>query len=66
MLMKCKTCEKEFIPARHDILTCSKCLIKKPKTNQKKNTLKKNHKVNKMMMKKVKVMNKMMKESKHI
>ena len=27
MLVKCKTCAKEFIPPRKNILNCSKCVI---------------------------------------
>ena len=55
MLKKCKTCEKkEFIPARRNIVNCSKCIIlkKAKKTNQKKKPLNRNQKVNEMMMKK--------------
>ena len=59
MLMKCKTCEKGFVPAKKIILNCNKCIIKKTKTNQKK-TLKKHHqKANKIMTKKVIAKNKM-------
>ena len=57
MLMKCKTCEKQFVPARKNIQICNKCIIfkKKQKTNQKKKRM--NHIVkvmNKIVMKKKK------------
>ena len=66
MLMKCRTGAKELIPPRKNIINCPKCIIKKRKTSQKKNTLKKNQKVNKMMKNKMKVMNKMrMKKAKN-
>ena len=52
MLMKRKTCAKESIPPRKNILNCSRCVIfkKKQKHNQKEQPLKKNHKVNILMM----------------
>ena len=31
MLMGCKTCSKEFIPPRKNVLNCSKCIIFKAK-----------------------------------
>ena len=31
--MKCKTCSKEFIPPRRNILNCSKCMICKKAQN---------------------------------
>ena len=35
MLMKCKTCSKEFVPPRKNVLNCSKCIIlKKAKKQQ--------------------------------
>ena len=65
MLMKCKTCAKEFIPPIKNILNCSKCIIiKKEKPNQKEQPLKKNQKVNEMMMKNQKVNKIMMKKIK--
>ena len=35
MLMKCKTCEHEFAPARNNILHCNKCIILKKVKNNK-------------------------------
>ena len=40
MLMKCKTCEKEFIPPRKNILNCSKCIIFKSKNKQEEGSIK--------------------------
>ena len=62
MLMKCKTCEKEFVPARKYILNCNKCTILKNQKTKQKKTLKKNH--IKRMNQVVKVMNKIVKKKK--
>ena len=60
MLTKCETCEKEFAPARNNILNCNKCrILNKQITNHKK-TIKKNH--TKRMNQIVKVMNKIVKK----
>ena len=62
--MRCKTCAKEFIPARKNVLNYFKCIIfLKAKTNQKEHPLEKNQKVNKIMMTNHKV-NMMMKKLK--
>ena len=34
MLMKCKTCEKEFKPPRKNVLNCSKCVLFKKAKNK--------------------------------
>jgi hypothetical protein len=59
MRVQCKTCEQEFTPPRKNVLNCRKCIGSILKNKPEKKTLKKHQKANTMMMKRVKVMNKM-------
>ena len=34
MLMRCKTCSKEFVPPRKNVLNCSKCIMSKKAKNK--------------------------------
>ena len=60
MLMKCKTCEREFIPPRKNISNCSKCIIfKKAKNKPEEESSKEESESEQNNDEKMKVMNKM-------
>ena len=40
MLMKCKTCTKEFIPPRKNVINCAKCIIYKKAKNMEEASIK--------------------------